>query len=388
MRPPRETPPGAALGLVGTPLDDASCPLLLQASRWDRFQRAAGELASARSPIDVTDGIPTPRSYVVGHAAAHAFVAGVARVCLSAVSAPSVASDWRAALERLLREAPVDLVAVPGLLDLDLQVTLAETAQRVRPDGERRLPILFDTPRGTRPEQASRRQSTLADCLPARSGVSVHVVLPWARSHAPGRPGMEHVPGSALAGPLLLGASPVLAGNHQVPSAPWPEASLARLSAAGGRVLVSVGRRRQVGLFGHTATISSPSGADAKPAASSAASGLPRRGPAREAAVAGALAGMRATLEARLRSELRTRFEPLYFDLRDGRREAEATWPLLERAARSVLEPYVRRGEIRGYRARCDADTNEGRPATEPHVEVLVEHPQRVASFTMSIGPA
>lgn len=331
------------LGILGI-APRADCPPRLRATRLDRFQHHAGELA-------VT-------SFLAGHLAAHALVARVGAVELAAVPAGTPdepAAPWLDALARLLDDnvAP-STVAAPGLLAVDTLAALAGVLAERAP----RTVLVYDLPRDTTLDAALAQAERLADCGPARGA------WPWVSSLTPGRPAAELLPASCVALPLILGHTRRLSGQHELEHVAWlDEDAATRLTRAGVSVLTPYGPRRQLGL------VDVP-----QPRLRAAAPSAARRAP--------------LDVEALIRQDLDRALATLAATQPHGERPREL-WSRAARQATTVLREYERRGLILGFTVRCDEETNHGALPERPVVDVTIEPRARaVAQFALRVGQA
>ena len=202
-------------------------------SRLADLERHAGPLA---------DG-----SYLVGHAAAAAFMGGVDRAVVATVPGFDDLEALAAAAIAALDGGATALVA-PGLSDLAGQRALAAAFDAWReapdaPDHAGLTTLWLDAPSGADADAALAHRDALGGDRRA-----LWVVTPWARALAPGRPRADLVPGSAVVGALALRSAPALGALVSLERR-YTAPEIDALAEAGGvAVLVPVGPRQLVGL--------------------------------------------------------------------------------------------------------------------------------------------
>jgi|GEM_PF-3284027 len=223
--------PPPTLGILGAPLRPLA-GTVFRASRLSDFERHAGALADAPS--------------AVGHAAAAAFMGGVARVALAPVEGFGDATAVTSAARALLDGGATCLVA-PGLGDLTVQRALVETFERWRdgedaPEHARDVTLWLDPPGRVVTDVLERRDALGGDRR------AIWLVTPAVRALGPGRSRPDRVPPSAVVAPLAMGTAPALGALVSLED-DYTSADRTALGDAGGiGVLVPRGPRRLVGL--------------------------------------------------------------------------------------------------------------------------------------------
>ncbi|MBN1944494.1 MAG: hypothetical protein JW797_02405 [Bradymonadales bacterium] len=354
-----ELAPSPTLGVIGrSPLGFSGT---FRTGRLEHFQKQVGPIESCEAA-----------QYLAGHAVCHALMNGIGRVAFVSLSDPSELAAIEGAVARLLESGPVDLVVIPGLVEVeparavvrtfqqwvDRQTALAAEPASDLETGtapidlyadEIPLTLWLDAPRGASPEEVlAHRRAVGGD--PRR----VLVATPWVSTITPGRRAAESLPPSCLVGPLFLGTTLFLKGVHELPSPPeptWQE----KLRRTGCGLLVAEGWRRQVRL----------------------AFPPPLRLPfARDLL-------QPTTLETRIQRDLRVACEPALADYPLG----PELYKTLVRQARGVLTAYRDRGEITRFGVRCDEETNLDMKDGAA-MEIWVQVPRRVREVIFKVEMA
>lgn len=322
------------LGIIGRTPKGLEGPSFVDSFRV--FQRVAGELEAA-----------TPTAFPALHAVCHATMNGAAPLAFYGVEDIWDPAALGAALRGLRGAYPeLAMVVVPGLRKPAAEPPVEQVAALV--DAQKSEIIWLDAPTHSSADEIVAYR----EALPGDRDL-VRVVTPEVYTISPGRRSFEALPPTCLIGPLSLGEAIHLRGMHRdLPALGNPDRK--RLEEAGCGLLVSgAPPQKPIRL-----AFPPPLGGSAIVPADEA------RPEDRD-----------GTLEGRIQAAL----DLACHDAVASGRSGPDLWKLIEREGRAVLARFVSSGELRGFRLRCDEETNRGM-VSGVGVEVLVETPKRVRS--------
>ncbi len=304
--------------------------------------------------------------YLAAHAACHATMNGIERTTAVHADMTSAESIF-GALSRILADETaagiIRALVIPGLTDFALQTAICDRCREAA--SQRPFDIFFDPPEAAGLSEILSHQKTLPRFA--------SLCMPYVATVTPGRRSADLLPPSCLIAPLALSAATHLRGVHDMPGLSRDDA--ATLARCGVRVMMpkTADRRRVLALFY----------ADQSDAPASTAKTQPRGNIVRSDDAAQAISDEEIRFEAELAQTLQMQCAEC---LRAHPANNRDLWAALSRAATSALMHAKSRGQITGYRVRCDEETaSRGNPDC-PAVEIVIQYPKRVRSVTLNIG--